>query len=70
MSIGPTDELLIIGCDGLWDVLSDEEAWSVARRCGKKGGAWDLQAAAEGLTAAALERGSSDNVSVVCVKLK
>jgi len=72
------DELLILGCDGLWDVLSAEDAWAIVR-CGwqrsevldeKAGGACDLRAAASGLTAEALVRGSRDNVSVVLIKLR
>ena len=65
------DELLIIGCDGLWDVMEPEEAWDLARKRGRsRDGAWDLQVAATALVQGALDRQTGDNVSVVLVGLK
>ena len=29
--LDPTDELLIIGCDGLWDSVTPADAWSVVQ---------------------------------------
>ena len=55
---------------GIWDVMSADDAWEVVQRAGKKGrGKWDLQVASRALADAAIERGSSDNVSVILVQL-
>ncbi|CAA6666187.1 unnamed protein product [Spirodela intermedia] len=80
------DECLILATDGLWDVMSDEEACDAARRRilvwhkknagterggGGRGGADPAaQAAAEYLSRLALRRGSKDNITVVVVDLK
>ncbi|XVF74362.1 hypothetical protein PTKIN_Ptkin13bG0104600 [Pterospermum kingtungense] len=79
------DECLILASDGLWDVISNEEACEVARRrillWHKKNGVPSLvdrgkgidpaaQAAAEYLSMLAIQKGSSDNISVVVVDLK
>ena len=68
--LSPADELLIMGCDGLFDVMNAEEVWDVARSKGKARGQWDLAKCAEALVQAALDRESGDNVSVVVVLLK
>ncbi|XP_062091085.1 protein phosphatase 2C 77 [Humulus lupulus] len=79
------DECLILASDGLWDVMTNEEACDVARRriliwhkkhgdtlSGERGNGVDLaaQAAAEYLSKLALQKGSKDNISVVVVDLK
>ncbi|XP_021294274.1 protein phosphatase 2C 16-like [Herrania umbratica] len=79
------DECLILASDGLWDVISNEEACEVARRrillWHKKNGVPSLvergkgidpaaQAAAEYLSMLAIQKGSSDNISVIVVDLK
>ncbi|XP_075666189.1 protein phosphatase 2C 16-like [Castanea sativa] len=79
------DELLILASDGLWDVMSNEEACEVARRqillWHKKNGSAPLlergtgidpaaQAAADRLSFLALQKGSKDNISVIVVDLK
>ncbi|CAD6225294.1 unnamed protein product [Miscanthus lutarioriparius] len=64
------DECLILASDGLWDVVSNEDACEVARACLRRGRAkWCAEAAAL-LTKLALARRSSDNVSVVVVDLR
>lgn len=69
--VSPADELLILGCDGLWDVMDAEEAWRIAQSAGKKNREWtDLAAAARALVQGALDRASGDNVSVVVVQIK
>ncbi|KAF9685128.1 hypothetical protein SADUNF_Sadunf03G0022200 [Salix dunnii] len=79
------DECLIIASDGLWDVITNEEACEVARRriqlWHKKNGVATLlergkgidpaaQAAADYLSMRALQKGSKDNISVIVVDLK
>ncbi|CAN4086978.1 unnamed protein product [Withania somnifera] len=79
------DECLILASDGLWDVITNEEACEVARRrillWHKKNGTNPLpergqgvdpaaQAAAEHLSSMALQKGSKDNISVIVVDLK
>lgn len=69
------DELLLLASDGLWDVMSNQEACSLARRCLRRAhhrGASRNSAAriaATVLTRAALDRGSRDNVTIVIVDL-
>ncbi|KAG8375702.1 hypothetical protein BUALT_Bualt10G0128000 [Buddleja alternifolia] len=79
------DECLILASDGLWDVMTNEEACDIAR---KKILLWHknnsatlplqrgegidpaAQAAAEYLSNRALQKGSKDNISVIVVDLK
>ncbi|RWW11023.1 hypothetical protein GW17_00025397 [Ensete ventricosum] len=73
------DECLILGSDGLWDVVTNDMACHVARMClrasaparvpgDRRDGA--CSDAATLLTKLALARGSEDNVSVVVVDLR
>ncbi|GMI83913.1 hypothetical protein HRI_002060500 [Hibiscus trionum] len=80
------DECLILASDGLWDVISNDEACEVARKriglwhkkygdqlTGEKGGEGidpAAQSAAEYLSRLALSKGSKDNISVIVVDLK
>ncbi|KAE8700709.1 Protein phosphatase 2C 7 [Hibiscus syriacus] len=79
------DECLILASDGLWDVISNDEACEVARRrillWHKRNGVPSLvergkgvdpaaQAAAEYLSMLAIQKGSRDNISVIVVDLK
>ncbi|XP_076881852.1 protein phosphatase 2C 16-like isoform X2 [Bidens hawaiensis] len=79
------DEVLILASDGLWDVMSNEEACDVARKkiliWHKKNGGNVVerdhngvdpaaQTAADYLSALALQKGSNDNISVIVVDLK
>ncbi|KVI05921.1 probable protein phosphatase 2C 6 [Cynara cardunculus var. scolymus] len=80
------DECLILASDGLWDVISNEEACEVARKRiliwhKKNGGNTAVerdgngvdpaaQAAADYLSMLALQKGSNDNISVIVVDLK
>jgi len=60
----PEDEYLIIACDGLWDVFSDQEAAIIAIKSA------DVKTAAIKLRDLAYLRGSDDNISVVVIDLK
>ncbi|KAK3683102.1 mgpp2cl-1, protein phosphatase 2C-like protein 1 [Vermiconidia calcicola] len=56
------DEFLILACDGLWDVCSDQEAVDLVRNVG------DPQAASKNLVDHALGRFSTDNLSCMVVR--
>lgn len=60
--ITDADEYIIIACDGLWDVCSESKAVAICR--GK-----DAQKAADSLMKYAIENGTTDNVTVLVVKL-
>jgi serine/threonine protein phosphatase PrpC len=62
--INDTDELLIMACDGLWDVIGDQLAVNLIRD------ETDMQTAAEKLRNYALDHGSTDNISVLVIDLK
>lgn len=64
------DEFLILGSDGLWDVVSNELACAVARRSLAGGRVPGAEAAAALLVKLAISRGSADNVTVVVVELR
>lgn len=80
------DECLILASDGLWDVMSNEEACDMARRRilmwhkkygdtlspAQRGEGIDpaAQAAADYLSKVALHKGSKDNITVIVVDLK
>jgi protein phosphatase PTC1 len=61
----PTDDYLVLACDGVWDVISDSDAISFLKEKG------DLAASilAKALAVDALKRGSQDNISVIVVRL-
>merc|ERR1711939_229485 len=56
------DEFLILACDGLWDVCSDQEAVDLVRNV------HDPQQASKALVDHALARFSTDNLSVMVVR--
>lgn len=79
------DECLILASDGLWDVMTNEEACDVARKRillwhkkhgntlpAERGNGVDpaAQAAAEYLSRLALQKGSKDNITVIVIDLK
>ncbi|EIN12532.1 protein serine/threonine phosphatase 2C [Punctularia strigosozonata HHB-11173 SS5] len=57
------DEFMIIACDGLWDVMSDQEAVNIVRAQANPGDASSI------LVRTALDKWTSDNVTVVVVRL-
>ncbi len=58
------DRFLILATDGLWDVLSNAKAATIACRCST------AQAAANQLCASALTYGTQDNVTALVVDLR
>lgn len=57
------DEFLIVACDGLWDVMTDQKACELIR--GEK----DASKAAQMLVDAAMAKHTTDNVTVMVVRL-
>jgi serine/threonine protein phosphatase PrpC len=57
-------QILIIACDGVWDVMENEEAAGIAK------GEENPAAAAQRIVDEAVRRGTTDNVSVVVVFLR
>ncbi|KAK7246226.1 hypothetical protein RIF29_41086 [Crotalaria pallida] len=67
VSLTEDDEFLIIGCDGIWDVISSQDAVSLVRR----GLRWhnDPQQCARDLVKEALRLNTSDNLTVIVICL-
>lgn len=61
------DEFLIIGCDGIWDVMSSQDAVSLARRRLRRHD--DPQQCARELVKEALRLNTSDNLTVIVICL-
>lgn len=66
ITLESTDEFLILACDGVWDVISDQEAVDL---CLQKELKMDAQLMAQKLMSRALTKGSMDNISVLVVVL-
>jgi len=62
------DEFFLIGCDGLWDVMTHDEAVAFVKE--RLGRGVIPQKLSEHLVREALRRGSKDNVTVLVVTLK
>lgn len=62
-----TDECLVLACDGLWDVLTSEEAAEIVRERLKLHGS--VQLAAKELAQEAIRRYSNDNITVLLASL-
>jgi len=58
---------LILACDGLWDVLSDQEAVDIAMPYVKPG-YYDCEQASKRLRDVAYARGSTDNISLMIIR--
>lgn len=63
--LGEDDEFLIIGCDGIWDVISNQEAINLVRRALRVHD--DPQQCAEELVKQALRQDTCDNVTAIVV---
>jgi serine/threonine protein phosphatase PrpC len=62
------DDIIVLACDGLWDVVSDDDATRLCRE--KKDARCTATDCAHSLVQKALREGSSDNVSVIVVFLR
>jgi len=62
------DEFLIMACDGIWDVMSNEDAVKFVRKKLKE--TTDVSKVCENLIDRCLELGSKDNMSVIVVVFK
>jgi len=60
------DEFLIIACDGVWDILEDQNAVDLIRNLDDK----DAVLAAEELRNSAFNGGSNDNISAIVIFFK
>jgi serine/threonine protein phosphatase PrpC len=65
LEIASTDDYLVLACDGVWDVIKDDEAIAFLREKGDQNAA----ILAKALAVEALKRGSQDNISVIVVRL-
>lgn len=64
----PEDDVLILACDGLWDVYQSAEAVDLVREI-YQSGEDNVELIAEELIDMALNKGSRDNISAIVVKL-
>lgn len=62
-------ELIILACDGVWDVLNNEEAIAIVRNALKESNN-NYDYAANVLQNAALKKGSTDNISIIIINTK
>lgn len=67
-ALGADDQFLILACDGVWDVLSDQESVDLVGGLCCRGGTAEM--ACQRLRDEALQRGSGDNISVMVVLLQ
>lgn len=65
---GTSDEVLLLACDGVWDVCSNDEAVSFVTAKLLAEPLSSCQAAAEALIDWALERESTDNISALVLR--
>jgi protein phosphatase 1L len=62
--LGKENDIVIMACDGVWDVLKPREVITMARQQP------DPKRAAEAIVAMALEAGSADNITAVVLDLR
>jgi len=64
----PEDDVLILACDGLWDVMSSSESVLFVRDIFRSGER-DMKLVAEEMLDLALDKGSKDNISAIVIRL-
>ncbi|KAJ3004509.1 UNVERIFIED_CONTAM: Protein phosphatase 2C 1, partial [Siphonaria sp. JEL0065] len=62
--LNDSDNVLILACDGVWDVCSDQDAISFVNEPSRA----NVQTASDDLLTHALEKFSTDNLSVMVVR--
>jgi protein phosphatase PTC1 len=66
-NLQPTDSMVIVACDGLWDVVGDQEAcdlaWSILSS--NEGDPERCTLAADALIDLAMKKNTTDNLSVI-----
>ncbi|XP_074281209.1 putative protein phosphatase 2C 27 [Silene latifolia] len=65
ITLSKEDEFLIIGCDGIWDVFSNQNAVDFARRRLQKHN--DIKLCCKEMVEEAIKRGAMDNLTVVMI---
>jgi len=67
-----SEEFIIVGCDGLWDTITPEEATEIVfdHLEEKKSEGGDIENISARLATLAKEKGSSDNITIIVVFLK
>lgn len=68
LSRTPQDEVLVLACDGLWDVFSSEDAIAAIREIFASGES-DIALTTEEMLDLSLNVGSKDNISAVLLRL-
>lgn len=68
VALTSADRFVIVGCDGLWDVMSYQQAIDFAEEALAEGLA--CQAVSEALVNHALRMGSTDNITALVITLK
>lgn len=63
--LSDTDDYLILACDGVWDVIEDQAAVDIIRNSEHA----DVTAKSKALLVAAKKGGSTDNLTVMTIKL-
>jgi serine/threonine protein phosphatase PrpC len=58
------DKFCVIASDGIWDEVSNDKAFDIAKECD------NAKTYAKKLMEAAIKNGSSDNISVIVIKLQ
>jgi protein phosphatase 1L len=62
ISSNSKSQFMVLACDGVWDVISDEEAVSIVAPIP------DIELASKRLRDEAFQRGSTDNISVMVIR--
>jgi len=72
VEVNGSEEFLIVGCDGLWDTITPEEATEIVfdHLEEKKADGGDIDNISARLATVAKEKGSGDNITIIVIFLK